>query len=208
MSDNDSTGIASEPVKTDGGQDKDGNNQDHSQSKTVQINEEKLKGFEARVAKAESIAKDYKARLDQIAEDEAKKRGEYETLLSSKKEEAEKLQKELDDYKAIQEESVKTLEKYYQEELEQLPEDKRELVPESLSLNEKLELVRKLAKHFVKGISKGFPKNTENNPLSEVAELERRIKELTEKHSKNGLSQVEESELIQKSRELRRLKEE
>lgn len=212
MSEIDKTGDASQPEsKDDGGQGKDSKTDEHSQSKTVTIEAEKLKGFEARVAKSESSAKEWKRKFEELEaqrkEEEAREQGKYEELLQEKSQRISELERKFEEFEPKHNALKDTLQRYYESEVENLPENARELIPESLSLHEKLEQAQKLAKQFDVGKhSKNLPKNSVNNPLSEESELQRRIDELNQKHSEKGLSQEEQSELIQKSRDLKKLK--
>jgi hypothetical protein len=206
MSDNDNNGVTPEPNNSDGGQDADQKNHDPEHS--VTIPEGKLKGFEARVARAESENKDLKSKLQAIEEAEQKKRGDYESLLTTKETELHSTKAELEEKESKITEAYATLERYYNEELEKIPEDKRDLIPDTLPLTDKLEQARRLVKAFSLNnqSQNSMPKNSANNPLEESSELEKRVEKLKEIQRNNGLSEKEQEELIEKSRQLMKLK--
>jgi len=167
----------------------------------------------ARLLKEKKDLEDEKAERERIAEEERqealKKNGEFQKLAEEQTEKAKTYKKELDETVAVLGKYKSTVNEIRDEMLNQIPEDKKGLVPEDSAKNQ-IDYIRKNAKFL--GVSllvpnKGgdVPPNEDTPPLDEEGKLQKEFSELMRKET-HLLTSSEKARLTEVSKLLNQIR--
>lgn len=189
-----------EDPKPDPAKDGDGGKKDGDEG-YVKIPQSKWDQQYARTKKAEDELAEYKRKEAEAAEAASLEKGEHEKVIADLKSQIAAKDDKIGSLESLNE-TITTL---VEAEMENIPEDRRSLIPESLSPKDKLEYIAKnraLLSAAAPG-GKSLPKN-DKEPTDELDKKVARRDELQKKAAERGgsLPHSEKEELIKLSSEI------
>lgn len=179
---------------------------------------DELKEKHPKVAEKLKEAKKYREQLEDIKkkqkereEQKKKKKGKYEELLKEKEKELEEIQSENKKRKSLLSKHKETIDRILEDIEEQIPEERRTLIPSNFSNRQKLEYIVENAEHLGAkvAINKGgdVPSNQDNPPLDREGKLQKEFQELMNKDDLSVREDQKLRELSKKLKEIRKSKE-
>ena len=165
----------------------------------------------ARTKAAEREAEEAKTKLREREEKEKAEQGKHQELADQYRKERDELKAKNDEHSKSLEETNATFAKMLEAQLEEIPEDKRKLIPDNYSPKDKLSYIASNRSFLIgtekKGGSPGQPNNDKQPPADELATKQKQLDELIEKRRKGGfLTLLEQKTIKTLSREVMELK--
>lgn len=143
-------------------------------------------------------------------EKKAEQKGEWESLAKKREQDITKEKGEVSKLSDILEKYKGTVDNFYKNLIEQVPEDKRSLIPDSFSNRQAVEYITKNAKSLAislinQGKGSKIPDSDEN--LDNESKLAKRLNELREKDIRTSKERKEMLDVAKKLKKVRRDKE-
>lgn len=162
----------------------------------VKIPKDKWDRMYARTKSAEDEIKKIKSEKEEQEKQQLEKKQEWETLYQRTAKEKEELEKKGEQYNIALERTQAIIDR----KLEQIPEDKKSLIPKGLDPLDLLDYIEANSEHFFGSAGsefnqKGTPKS--KNVADELTQKKKRFKELKDKQTEKGfLSTSERTEFL------------